>query len=285
MKKGSKACFFLLVFSFLVLALMIPSESAGTKEKIMIVKEPRSLKWSESAQTFVLPCRDLNVDGKKEKIQLSVLMGGSANLDTIKVFDLGGHLIFKADYSSDDGCAIGQIISGPKAQIAIWRMIWGEHESHAAPHFYEVTLYDWSKQGKLVATDVYRTKQRCQSGSAAWQEFLRSQTHKSTNVSLKIESVSAKDIEVIRRLGLKETPKRTRIITKTIRKVGSWVILYRTQPPSDDWNGEWELWQKKGAIWKNKAIFGGPDGDEEWSKQMGMPVQVWRKLWDGQKLD
>lgn len=274
-----------LIVAILVLSLMAYTKSAGAKGNITLVTEPRGLKYSTSVQMFNLPSRDLNADGKKEKIRLSVLMGGSANLDTIKVYDVGGKLIFKADYSSDGGCAIGRIIGGPKAQIAIWKMVWGEYEPHAAPHFYEITLYDWSKQGKLVITDVYQTKQKCRSGGAAWQEFLQNRKHKIISVGLKVESVSAKDIEVIRRLGLKETPKRTKIITKTIRKVGSWLILYRTQPTPDDWNGEWELWQKIGSTWKNKATFGSPDGDEEWSRQMGMSVHVWRKLWDGQRID
>lgn len=286
MKKGSRVCFCLLVVSFLVLSLMVLAESAGAKENITIVREPSHLKWSQVAQTVVLPSRDMNADGKKEKIRLSVLMGGSANLDTIKVYDVGGKLIFKADYSSDGGCAIGNILGGPKQQIAFWRMVWGKNESHPAAHFWEVTIYDWNRSGRLAEASFYRTKKKYRAGNDAWREYLRNHASLPAVTSLKVVRVSAKDFTAIHLLGLKKTPDRTHISSRSVRQVGDWVILFRSQPAPETWNGQWEIWLKKGATWKHKVTFGETDGEPEIPPEnMGIPAPIWQKLWQGHNKD
>jgi len=229
--------------------------------------------------TTALPSRDLNADGKKEKLVITTVVGGSQNSNSLVISWENGKRSLKVGFSSAGGCAIGTIRPGKKSQIAVWDFIWAKKQAHGAPHTYTVDLYDW-KGASLSLVDTYQTRKKYdffETTKEPLLEYRQSRAPAPQSVASKRVVLPAPDLSII-----KTKMKKTSVfifgpISKVYR-LDDWALL-TDKAPGREWGID--IWRKENTGWRYVAGDFFVPGDEDFPRRHNIPLDVWKALTKG----
>lgn len=260
--------------------LILVTTSVWAVSGLEYIWSARGIKQNRLGQIFTtqLPSRDLNNDRKAESIVLSTRIGTSQNGNTIKIFSASGKMLLQASFSSAGGCAIGPFI-GRRIQITIWDYLDKPEICHTCDHQYNVTVYDWTSPGRLMASYYYRTKRAYPfevKSKAPFIEFLSHRAQALNLRTLKRIPLDAKSLVQIKR-GLAQYRLLPERIIHTYR-VASWALV--SERSSDGELGVY-LFEKEGRTWK---YLGGQllyMSDHEFPRGLNIPDAVWGELIKG----
>jgi hypothetical protein len=128
---------------------------------------------------LVLRFKELSISGLPAPIIIAMALdegGSGCRFDAVAIGAVKGRLVLLTQTplqaGERGGIHLGKLGRGRGSGIAVWNFIWGDGESHADPHRYEVTFFPWSAgKVRFVKGGKLRTRSRHERGEAALSEL------------------------------------------------------------------------------------------------------------------